>query len=330
MHLGVHASAVLGQRRGEHQVQAAGSDALRQGVEILLSGHNHFYARFAPQDPNSVADLNNGLRQFTVGTGGVSHSSATAGLPNLQVQNSTTFGVLELALHSTSYDFNFVPDAPGGFGDTGSGQCTGGSMPAPQAPAVVTGSATGVGPDGATLTGTVNPQGAATTYHFEYGISTSYGNATTSSSAGSAATAQDVSAALTGLSPSTTYHYRVVATNTTGTTNGDDRSFTTGASTGTTPGPVTLAKVLSGSTTDKPISVTVKYNAASGAPTGYRISVIDQSTGVVTGPVTVASSALRTKISGLESNHTYQAQITAFNTAGDGPTVPTTTAATAR
>lgn len=299
------------------------------GVELLLVGHNHFYTRFALQDPNSAADPD-GIRQFTVGTGGKSHGSINTVLPNTEVQNAKTFGVLRLTLHPTSYDFAFLPDTSGAFTDSGTGQCHGGSTPATQAPDVTTGSATGVDATSATLTGTVNPQGAATTYQFEYGTTTSYGMATPSSSAGSGSTAQDVSAALTGLASSTTYHYRLVATNTNGTTTGSDGTFTTNASTGTAPGPVSSPKVVSGSTTDKPISVTVRYGAASGAPTGYRISVVDQNTGVETTPVTVGASVLRTKISGLVNGHTYKAKITAFNAAGDGPTETTPTAATAR
>ena len=69
------------------------------------------------------------------------------------------------------------------------------------APVVVTGVASNIGDTTATLNGTVNPSGSETTYHFEYGLTTSYGSTTTITSAGSGFTAVPVSAALTGLSP---------------------------------------------------------------------------------------------------------------------------------
>jgi hypothetical protein len=102
------------------------------------------------------------------------------------------------------------------------------------APAVSTSAATGVTSSGATLNGTVNPEGQSTTYQFDYGTTTSYGSSTPSpaGSAGSGSTAVSESATLTGLTANTTYHYRIEATNATGTTFGSDQTFTTSASGG--------------------------------------------------------------------------------------------------
>jgi hypothetical protein len=97
-------------------------------------------------------------------------------------------------------------------------------------PTVVTGSASGVGTGSATVSGPVNPVGQATTYHFDYGTSTSYGwqaPAPPDPSAGSGTTAQTLSAPLTALSPNTVYHYRIEATNASGTRYGADQTFTT-------------------------------------------------------------------------------------------------------
>ncbi len=209
------------------------------GVEILLAGHNHIYSRFAPQNPNSVADPN-GIRQFTVGTGGVNHTPLSANaLPNTEKRDNTTFGILALTLHPSSYDFSFVPDTTsGGFTDSGSGQCQGGSTPPTQAPTVNTGTATAVGQDIATLNGTVNPNGAATDYSFEYGTTTAYGNSTAPTSAGAGTSLVAASASISGLAANTTYHYRLVANNASGTSLGADQSFTT---TGSTPGSPTVA-----------------------------------------------------------------------------------------
>ena len=105
------------------------------------------------------------------------------------------------------------------------------SPPPPAAPAVTTGAASGVTSTTATLNGTVNPEGAATSYQFQYGTSTSYGSVTPASpaSAGSGSSAISESASLSGLSASTTYDYRLVATNATGTTDGSNQTFTTPA-----------------------------------------------------------------------------------------------------
>jgi hypothetical protein len=97
------------------------------------------------------------------------------------------------------------------------------------APTVTTGAATNLTSTTATISGTVNPNAAATTYQFQYGTTTGYGSVSPGSatSAGSGSAAVSETANLTGLSPSTTYHYRLNATNATGTTNGPDAAFTT-------------------------------------------------------------------------------------------------------
>jgi hypothetical protein len=99
------------------------------------------------------------------------------------------------------------------------------------APAVTTDAASNVSGASATLNGSVNPEGQATTYKFDYGTTTSYGTSVPSpdGSAGSGSTAVNESASLTGLTAGTTYHYRIEATNATGTTLGADQQFTTGA-----------------------------------------------------------------------------------------------------
>jgi len=94
-------------------------------------------------------------------------------------------------------------------------------------PTVATTSTTSVTSASATLNGTVNPNGEATTYYFEYGVETSYGSTTLSSSAGSGTSAVSVIAAISELLSDTTYHYRLVATNSEGTSYGDDKTFST-------------------------------------------------------------------------------------------------------
>jgi phosphodiesterase/alkaline phosphatase D-like protein len=96
----------------------------------------------------------------------------------------------------------------------------------PTPPLVETGAATGVTQNAASVSGTVDPRGAGTTYEFDVGADTSYGSrvfGTAGSGSGPAA----VTAGLQGLAPGTTYHYRLVAASSFGTTYGADQTFTT-------------------------------------------------------------------------------------------------------
>jgi hypothetical protein len=93
------------------------------GADVILNGHEHVYERFAPQTPAAVADPTTGIRQFTVGTGGVSHYTFGTIQPNSEVRNATAYGVLKLTLHATSYDWQFVPVAGATFTDSGTGSC---------------------------------------------------------------------------------------------------------------------------------------------------------------------------------------------------------------
>lgn len=92
------------------------------GADIVLSGHDHYYERFAPQDPYQRA-VPNGIREFVVGTGGKSHYGTDVVELNSQVRNGRTFGILELTLHAAGYEWRFVPAAGGTFEDRGSGSC---------------------------------------------------------------------------------------------------------------------------------------------------------------------------------------------------------------
>lgn len=96
-------------------------------------------------------------------------------------------------------------------------------------PEAITQAVSEVSSEAASLNGSVNPRGSTTTYRFEYGTTTAYGTRipVPNAGAGSGTKSVAVSQAVAGLSPATTYHYRVVATNGEMTTFGDDRTFTT-------------------------------------------------------------------------------------------------------
>ena len=95
------------------------------GVELIVNGHEHDYERFAPQTPTGAADPTLGIRQFVVGTGGTSLRAFVTTAANSEVKNATSWGVLKLTLHASSYDFAFVPIAGQSFTDTGSASCHG-------------------------------------------------------------------------------------------------------------------------------------------------------------------------------------------------------------
>ena len=146
------------------------------------------------------------------------------------------------------------------------------SPAAAPAPTVVTGSATDVTTTGATLNGTVNPNGVATTVSFEWGVTAAYGQTTQGQAVGSGTAAQPFFAALTGLAPCTTYHYRATATSAGGTATGDDASFRT-VCTGGRFHPLTPCRVLD-TRLDAPMTDgvprVVTFHGACGIPTSAR------------------------------------------------------------
>ena len=99
---------------------------------------------------------------------------------------------------------------------------------ATSAPAVHVTGAAQVTQTSATLTGTVDPNGLQTTYYYEYGTAAGkYTARTGPADAGSGTKPVAAAAGLTGLTPATTYHFRLVATNAKGTTTGNDHAFKT-------------------------------------------------------------------------------------------------------
>jgi hypothetical protein len=99
------------------------------GADVVLNGHHHSYERFAPQNPTAQADPARGIREFVVGTGGADLYSFSTIQPNSEVHNSNTWGVLKLTLHTTSYDWEFLPIAGQTFSDAGSGNCVNAGSP---------------------------------------------------------------------------------------------------------------------------------------------------------------------------------------------------------
>lgn len=92
------------------------------GVEIVLNGHDHLYERFAPQTPEGIPDPVKGIRQFTVGTGGVPPYGVSRLAANSEVIASV-WGVASFTLQDDGYRWEFIPVEGEAFRDWGTGVC---------------------------------------------------------------------------------------------------------------------------------------------------------------------------------------------------------------
>jgi len=188
-----------------------------------------------------------------------------------------------------------------------------GTARAASAPTAITGPVSTVGPTSATMTGTANPNGQATTRYFEYGTSTSYGSKTSSVSVGSGTSNVDVSANVTGLASGTTYHYRLVATSSAGTSRGADGIFTTSSAPGALTGPATSVTPRSATLngTVDPNGRTTTWYFDYGTSTSYGTKTQVKSAGSGTSPVSVSAA-----VSGLTPGRLYHYRLVATSDAG--------------
>jgi phosphodiesterase/alkaline phosphatase D-like protein len=187
------------------------------------------------------------------------------------------------------------------------------SSAAAAAPSATTGPVTSVGPTSATIAGTVNPNGTATTVHFQYGTSTSYGSQTQSASVGSGTSGVGVSATISGLKAGTTYHYRVVATNNSGTANGADGILTTSSAPDVTTGNASsiTATTATLNGTVNPSSRSTTWYFEYGTSTNYGTKTTSKDAGAGTSNVAVSAA-----IAGLKSGTTYHFRLVATSDAG--------------
>jgi len=118
-HYPVFSSGIEGSRR---DAATFWDDLDKAGAEIVLSAHEHDYERFAPQHVNGSASVR-GIREFVVGTGGrVRHAFSTV-RANSQIRDNSSWGILELTLNASGYDWRFVPVAGNTFTDSDSARC---------------------------------------------------------------------------------------------------------------------------------------------------------------------------------------------------------------
>ena len=195
---------------------------------------------------------------------------------------------------------------------------------AAQAPAVTSGSAGALTTTTADLDGTVNAEGQQATAFFEYGTTTAYGSSTGSTVVTGDRSDHQVGVGLTGLSPGTTYHFRLVATNNAGTTNGEDETFTTvaAASGGGAPGPslpsVGTATVTTVSSSTATVNASIDPN---GSDTLYSVyygptTSYGNQTGLVDLGAGTTAATVSVTIGGLAPSTTYHFEFVAQNGIG--------------
>ena len=182
-------------------------------------------------------------------------------------------------------------------------------------PVATTGPAEQVTTSSARVSGTVNPGGAATTYHFEYGTTTAYGLSSKPRDAGAGSEPVTVHATLTDLTADTEYHYRVVAENGAATA-GDDATLHTAAKP-RPPGAATgVARPVGATSTN--LHGTVDPN---GASTDYRFEygttlAYDKSTPIVSAGAGDSLVRVTVPIAGLRPSTRYHVRLVATNAAG--------------
>ncbi len=91
-------------------------------ADVIISGNDHFYERFLPQEPEGDED-EDGIVQFTVGTGGRSLDEFLGPSPNSATRFNESFGVLALGLYAGGYDFEYLTPPGTPFSDSGSATC---------------------------------------------------------------------------------------------------------------------------------------------------------------------------------------------------------------
>lgn len=151
----------------------------------------------------------------------LANSAVLSGSADIDVNDNVTD-----LISNTTYHYRIVAANDGGT-SYGEDQTFTTEVSSQQEPTVTTNAATNITSSSATFNGLVNPNGLNTTYSFEYGFTTSYGNTISTGTELIGTSNQNVTANVSGLIANTIYHYRLTATNSAGTTYGADIQFTT-------------------------------------------------------------------------------------------------------
>ncbi len=214
---------------------------------------------------------------------------------------------------ATTYRYRIT--ATNGFGEAHGAEGTFTTAPVP--PVVTTEAAEAVKKNSATIGGTVNPRGAATTYQVEYGTTASYGSVVPVSpeAVGAGRTPVKVRQALTGLSVGTNYHFRVKATNAGGTSYGPDRSFMTPEKPSIASETARYLNTLEPQVqaTINPERAATTYQFEYGTTASYGLKAPVPAGELGTGPVQLRAGEW---LSGLARNTTYHYRVVAENEVG--------------
>jgi hypothetical protein len=206
---------------------------------------------------------------------------------------------------NTTYHFRVV--ATNSLGTTAGADAT--LTTAKTLPAAATGQPSVVKDTSAVVHATVDPNGKATTYTFQYGPSTNYGLQATAAAAGAGTTNSAVSATLGGLMAGTTYHYRVVATSSDGTAVGADATLLTTGTRVAPTGPlpvISLGKAVA--ITAHSVQLDSAINPEGPTTTWYFDIGLSTSYGLQTSSQTISGLGARpinVRLNGLQSNSTY-------------------------
>lgn len=186
------------------------------------------------------------------------------------------------------------------------------------APAAEGVTASSVTSSAATLTGSLRPNAQTTTAYLEIGTTTTYGQSTAPQNMGISGSSQTLTATLSGLTPQTTYHARVVATNATGTSYGPDRTFRTTAL--NAPSATTEAATeiegdrarLNALVDPEGNATTYRFEWGTTDAYGSRLPLVDATVGSDT-----ATHAVHQTLTGLQPNTTYHFRVVASSPAGE-------------
>lgn len=183
------------------------------------------------------------------------------------------------------------------------------------APLAVTGSPSAIANTTATVTGTVNPQGTTAYYAFQFGTSTTYGSITTVGAVPATITPQPVSGNLTGLTPNTTYHYRLLAVNNGGVGGvGADQTFTTLAT--VVPKGKTSLSLKATPKRDKTLPFKYTFSGKVKIPAGLKKSTVCK--GKVKITLKKGSKTVKTGTANVSKTCTYKKKLTVTNTKKTG------------
>jgi hypothetical protein len=259
-------------------------------------------------NPNGVAAntyFNYGLTTlYTVTT---NYQNIDSGINNVTVTENVTS-----LTSNTTYNFRIVATNNGGTTYGNNLIFVTGNSPGSR-PTCITDAASDITANVARLNGTVNPNALHTDAYFEYGLTASYTVTTTSQPIGNGTMSVAVTADISGLSLNTAYNFRVVGVNTTGTTYGNNLTFTTAlpptCTTDAADNITSNAARLNGTVNPNGFATTACFNY--GSTTSYTIKTNAHSIGTGTSNVAVSAD-----ISELSSNTIYNFRCVATNIGG--------------